>query len=86
MKNLIKFPSLGAVMMLLLLGWQAVSAQDTRYTMPYTNLMNLNPSLAGASKDLRVNLNYRNQWAALDKGFVTYSVAGFYPLDRKSVV
>jgi type IX secretion system PorP/SprF family membrane protein len=55
-------------------------AQDARYSMQHSNLLTLNPSLAGANKFLRFGLNYRNQWGSLEKGFTSYAATGFYPL------
>lgn len=59
---------------------ESIDAQDTRSSLSYANPMNLNPAIAGANKDFKMLINYRNQWGALDNGYKTYSVTALYPL------
>ena len=63
---------------LLLAGY--VHAQDTRFSQPLNNQLALNPAMMGLTNDLRVSLNYRNQWASIDKGYSTYAISLICPL------
>lgn len=54
---------------------EQVCAQDASFTQFYANPMHLNPALAGNTECGRLNLQYRNQWPALNKAYVTYNVA-----------
>lgn len=56
------------------------NAQDAHITQAYSNPLKLNPAIMGANSDLKVMLNYRNQWSAIDKGFTTYSFTTLYPI------
>lgn len=55
-------------------------AQDTRLTQSYANPLRINPSIMGANTDMKFILNYRMQWAAIEKGYTTYSFTGMYPI------
>jgi type IX secretion system PorP/SprF family membrane protein len=50
-------------------------AQDIAFSQFYANPLYLNPAFAGTAKCPRVNLNYRNEWPALNKTFVSYSAS-----------
>lgn len=52
-----------------------VVAQDPAFSQFYANRLYLNPAFAGTERCPRVGLSYRNQWPALDQGFVTYSAS-----------
>ncbi len=80
MNNRIKHLMILVVLLSVLPGIGDLRAQDTRYGMPYANLLTLNPSLSGANQYLRVGLHYRNQWGSIDKGYTSYSVSAMYPL------
>jgi len=56
----------------LLLGEMGFS-QDSHFTQFYASPLYLAPSFAGSTKGQRIVTNYRNQWPALQKAFVTYS-------------
>ena len=51
--------------MILLLTAGSAYAQDPEFTQFYANPLYLNPAFAGSSHCPRMNLNYRNQWPAL---------------------
>ena len=57
--------------LLLVVGY--LNAQDTRFSQPLSNQLSLNPALMGLTNDCRLSLNYRNQWATIDKGYTTYA-------------
>ena len=57
---------------ILLLGKLGLS-QDPHFTQFYASPLYLAPSFAGSTKGKRIVTNYRNQWPALQKAFVTYS-------------
>ena len=67
-----------------LLVYGIAQAQDTRFSQPLNNQLALNPAMMGLTNDLRVNLNYRNQWASIDKGYSTYAVSLICPLFLQS--
>ncbi len=50
-------------------------AQDPHFTQFYANPIYLNPAFAGSARCPRINLNYRNQWPALRKTYITYSAS-----------
>ena len=52
-----------------------IKAQDPEFSQFYANPLYLNPALAGTPKCPRACLNYRNQWPALGKTYVTYSAS-----------
>lgn len=52
-----------------------VVAQDPAFSQFYANRLYLNPAFAGTERCPRVGLTYRNQWPALDQGFVTYTAS-----------
>lgn len=52
-----------------------LSAQDPIFTQFYANPLYLNPAFAGSGRCLRVNLNFRNQWAGIEGTYVTYSAS-----------
>jgi type IX secretion system PorP/SprF family membrane protein len=58
----------------------AVSAQDARFAQSYSNPLRINPAIMGINTDLKFMLNYRSQWAAIDKGYTTSSFTGMYPI------
>lgn len=64
------------VWIILVIGMLNVAeAQDPEFSQFYANPLYLNPALAGAPKCPRACLNYRNQWPALGKTYVTYSAS-----------
>ncbi len=50
-------------------------AQDPQFTQFYANPLYLNPAFAGSARCPRVGLNYRNQWPALNKAYITSSAS-----------
>jgi type IX secretion system PorP/SprF family membrane protein len=60
------------IITVLLLGKLGFS-QDPHFTQFYASPLYLAPSFAGSTKGKRIVTNYRNQWPALQKAFVTYS-------------
>ena len=81
MKNTIKI-SVCLLLVLLLTG--NTYAQDTRFSQSLNNQLALNPAMMALTNDFRINLNYRNQWASIDKGYSTYAISLMYPLLLKS--
>lgn len=62
------------VLLCLLTSAYSLQAQDAAFSQFYANPLYLNPALTGTTECGRLHLNYRNQWPALDKAYVTYSV------------
>jgi len=75
---------IGGILVVLLLS--AVSSpakcQDPEFTQFNAAPLHLNPALAGITIGPRFNLNYRNQWPSLQKGYVTYSTSFDMHLDK----
>ncbi len=65
-----------SVFILLFLGiWQYSIAQDPEFSQFYANPLYLSPALAGNTQCGRLILNYRNQWPALSKAYITYGAS-----------
>jgi type IX secretion system PorP/SprF family membrane protein len=47
--------------------------QDMQFSQFYASPLYLSPAFAGSSELTRVGVNYRNQWPALDRSFVSFS-------------
>lgn len=60
------------------------NAQDVVYSQFYANPLYLNPALAGGKLTQRVTLNYRNQWPAIVKGYVSYNATWDQQFDKLS--
>ncbi len=60
------------------------AAQDTRFSQPLNNQLALNPAMMALTSDFRISLTYRNQWASIDKGYVSYTGSLLYPLFLKT--
>jgi type IX secretion system PorP/SprF family membrane protein len=52
-----------------------LQAQDAQFSQYYANPLYANPAMAGSAMRQRAILNYRNQWPALSKHFVTSSAS-----------
>lgn len=59
-------------------------AQDVVYSQFYANPVYLNPALAGSKLCNRFTVNYRNQWPAANKGYISYSATWDQQFDRLS--
>jgi type IX secretion system PorP/SprF family membrane protein len=59
---------------------QHLKAQDQRSAQSFSNPLRINPAIMGINTDLKFVLNYRSQWASIDKGYTTSSFTGMYPL------
>ncbi|MEO6168217.1 MAG: PorP/SprF family type IX secretion system membrane protein [Chitinophagales bacterium] len=53
----------------------SVYAQDAEFSQFFNAPLYLNPAFAGVGEGPRFCINYRNQWAALDNAFVTYTAS-----------
>lgn len=80
MKNKFKISIIGIITITAALLSESIIAQDTRSSLSYANPLNLNPAIAGANKDFKLLINYRNQWGSLDNGYKTYSATALYPV------
>src|ERR1035437_2225124 len=59
-----------------LLNISAASAQDIHFSQFYMSPLTLNPSTAGAYKDINASTNYRQQWQAVSSPYQTFAIAG----------
>jgi type IX secretion system PorP/SprF family membrane protein len=63
-------------LLFLVIGFElSLKAQEPQFSQFYAAPMYLNPAFAGNTRQGRVMANYRNQWPALPKAFVSYSFA-----------
>ncbi|MFL5763768.1 MAG: PorP/SprF family type IX secretion system membrane protein [Bacteroidia bacterium] len=58
-------------------------AQDERFSQSYADPLQINPAIMGANHDIKFGMNYRSQWAFIDKGYKTYSVTAMCPMMLK---
>ncbi|MBN8695009.1 MAG: PorP/SprF family type IX secretion system membrane protein [Bacteroidetes bacterium] len=68
------------ILIVFLLSIIQLKAQDARYAHSYANPLRINPAIMGASNNAKFMLNYRSQWASIDKGFKTASFSAIYPI------
>ncbi|MBI5217710.1 MAG: PorP/SprF family type IX secretion system membrane protein [Bacteroidia bacterium] len=54
--------------------------QDVRFSQVLNNPLKMNPAIMGMNKGLTGILNYRSQWASIDKGYKTYGLTAMYPI------
>ncbi|MCB0476594.1 MAG: PorP/SprF family type IX secretion system membrane protein [Crocinitomicaceae bacterium] len=62
-------------LILVVLFWTgSLHGQDIHYSQIYNSALNLNPALTGSfNGNLRVNLNWKDQWRTVGKSFQTYA-------------
>ena len=65
----------GAFLISLIIPSEKVEAQDPQFSQFYAAPLYLNPAFAGSARCPRIGLNYRNQWPALSKTFITYAAS-----------
>ena len=54
---------------------ESAKAQDPHFSQFYANPLYLNPAFAGTAVCPRIVLNYRNQWAAIDGSYNSYTAS-----------
>lgn len=52
-----------------------VFAQDPQFSQIYAIPLYMGPSFAGSTGGTRIGLNFRDQWPAVDKEFISYSIS-----------
>ena len=57
-------------------------AQDPQFSQFYANSMYLNPAFTGNTAQLRMASTYRNQWPSIPKGYVSYTAAIDYYIEK----
>lgn len=74
MKN--PFRKVFVVLLFLFYGtaWVA-KAQYAQFSQFYAAPLYLNPAMTGVCNNTRIAANYRNQWAGIGNGFITYQIA-----------
>ena len=60
-----------------------LDAQDPEFTQFYAAPLYLNPAYAG-TKDIRIHMNFRDQWPALPQAYVTLAVGYDQHIDKMS--
>jgi len=65
------------ILYIILLQWASLGmyAQDPQFSQFYAAPLYLGPSMAGASDNGRLGLNFRDQWPKLSGKFITYAVS-----------
>jgi type IX secretion system PorP/SprF family membrane protein len=74
-----------APVLLILVGYGTVTAQDPQFSQFYAAPLYLNPAFAGSTGQSRIGANYRNQWPAIDANFTTISAYGDFYNENKNV-
>ena len=69
-------------MLLLLISSSNCFAQDPQFSQFYANSLYLNPALTGNTAQFRFASTYRNQWPSLPKGYVSYTTAFDYNVEK----
>jgi type IX secretion system PorP/SprF family membrane protein len=72
------------IVVLLVIFSLRADAQDPEFTQFYAAPLYLNPAFAGSARCPRLTMNYRNQWPALSKTFITYAAAYDQQVDALS--
>ena len=72
------------LLLLILISTESLQAQDPQFTQYYSSPIYLNPSFAGATRQHRVAMNYRNHWSSLPQAFVTYAVSYDYNIKNSA--
>ena len=62
----------------------SLNDQDPEFTQFYAAPVYLNPAFAGSARCPRVGFNYRNQWPALQKTYITYAASYDQHIDALS--
>jgi type IX secretion system PorP/SprF family membrane protein len=62
--------------------YKIACAQDPQFSQFYANPMYLNPAFTGNTAQLRMASTYRNQWPSIPKGYVSYTAAIDYNLEK----
>jgi type IX secretion system PorP/SprF family membrane protein len=70
------------LLMILVLGFEGLRAQDPHFSQFYANPLNLNPAFAGSNVCPRLVMNYRNQWPSIPGSYVTYNMSYDMHFDR----
>ena len=63
------------MLVLCILTYKNVKAQDPQFTQFYANPLYLNPALAGTTICPRICMNYRNEWPGISGTYVTSSAS-----------
>jgi type IX secretion system PorP/SprF family membrane protein len=63
---------------------EKAQAQDPQFSQFYAAPLYLNPAFAGSARCPRIGINYRNQWPALNKTYITSSVSYDQHVDNLS--
>lgn len=72
------------ILFVLLISSLGSQAQDPEFTQFYASPLYLNPAFAGSARCPRVAVNYRNQWPALSKTYITYAASYDQHIDALS--
>lgn len=59
-----------------------VYGQDPQFSQFYANPMYLNPALTGNTAQFRMASTYRNQWPSIPQGYVSYTAAFDYNIEK----
>ncbi|MBK9737690.1 MAG: PorP/SprF family type IX secretion system membrane protein [Saprospiraceae bacterium] len=75
-------PKLCCICILMFVGLIVLKGQDPIYSQFYNAHLQMNPALAGNTMGPLVQLNYRNQWPALQSIYTTYSLSYDQYIDK----
>lgn len=63
------------LLLFLFLQGYAAFAQDPQFSQIYSIPLYMGPSFAGSTGGTRVGMNFRDQWPAVDKEYISYSIS-----------
>jgi type IX secretion system PorP/SprF family membrane protein len=63
------------LLLISMITYKTVQAQDPEFTQFYANPLYLNPAFAGSTICPRISINYRNQWPGISGTYVTTSAS-----------
>jgi type IX secretion system PorP/SprF family membrane protein len=68
--------------LLLALVFESIYAQDPQFSQFYAAPLYLGPSMAGATGNSRLSLNFRDQWPKLSGKYITYALSFDHYINR----
>lgn len=63
------------LLFIFILGSIGVFAQDPQFSQLYSVPLYMGPSFAGAAGNTRISANFRDQWPAVDREYISYSLS-----------
>ena len=75
--------SINLLVILILLFQHKLKAQDYHFSQYNETPLLINPAQTALHNDIRIIMNYRNQWSSVTSPFVTYAVSSEFAINHK---